>query len=151
LFRITVSHVLLARALSILTHIRVIALRKLENYSIWTYVVGSLSRLLVGRNIFSTFSMITRTGDLCMVFSSKATFSHYLKTEAFLELTVCCGEEPELTAGKMGAHLASKGIMLQHSTVTIVPSPMHISKTGRASITLGHLRKVDRLSLLTPA
>jgi len=46
-------------------------------------------------------------------------FSHYLKTEAFLErssaavvLTVRCGGELELTVGKMGAHFTSKGITL---------------------------------------
>ena len=49
-------------------------------------------------------------------------FSQYLKTEAFLErsndamvLTVRCGGELELTAGKMGAHFASKGITLQRT------------------------------------
>ena len=49
-------------------------------------------------------------------------FSHYLKTEAFLQrssaavvLTVHCGGELELTAGKMGAHLTSKGITLQRT------------------------------------
>ena len=49
-------------------------------------------------------------------------FSHYLKTEAFLErsrnakvLTVRCGGELELTAGKMGAHFATKGITLQRT------------------------------------
>ena len=49
-------------------------------------------------------------------------FSYYVKTEAFLErsnaavvLTVRCGGELELTAGKMGAHLASKGITLQRT------------------------------------
>ena len=49
-------------------------------------------------------------------------FSHYLKTEAFLQrssvavvLTVRCGGELELTAGKMGAHLTSKGITLQRT------------------------------------
>ena len=49
-------------------------------------------------------------------------FSHYQKTEAFLErsrnakvLTVRCGGELELTAGKMGAHFASKGITLQRT------------------------------------
>jgi hypothetical protein len=49
-------------------------------------------------------------------------FSHYLKTEAFLEcsvsavvLAIRCGGELELTAGKMGAHLVSKGITLQRT------------------------------------
>ena len=49
-------------------------------------------------------------------------FSYFLKTEAFLErssaatvLSVRCGGELELTAGKMGAHLASKGITLQRT------------------------------------
>ena len=49
-------------------------------------------------------------------------FSHYLKTEAFLEqasaavvVTVRCGGELELTSGKMGAHLTSKGITLQRT------------------------------------
>ena len=49
-------------------------------------------------------------------------FTHYLKTEAFLErssaakvLTVRCGGELELTSGKMGAHLTSKGIALQRT------------------------------------
>ena len=49
-------------------------------------------------------------------------FSHYLKMEAFLErssgavvLTVRCGGELELTAGKMGAHFTSKGITLQRT------------------------------------
>ena len=49
-------------------------------------------------------------------------FSHYLKTEAFLErsagftvLTIRCGGELELTAGPMGAHIASKGIILQRT------------------------------------
>ena len=49
-------------------------------------------------------------------------FSSYLKTEAFLErssaavvLTVRCGGELELTAGKMGAHFTSKGITLQRT------------------------------------
>ena len=50
---------------------------------------------------------------------SKA-FSHYLTTEAFLErsnaivvLAICCGGELELTTGRMGDHLASKGIIVQ--------------------------------------
>jgi hypothetical protein len=50
------------------------------------------------------------------------TFDCYLKTEAFLErstsavvLTVRSGGELELTAGKMGAHLASKGIVSQRT------------------------------------
>ena len=49
-------------------------------------------------------------------------FPHYLKTEAFLEcttglavLTIRCGSELELTAGSMGAHISSKGIVLQHT------------------------------------
>ena len=49
-------------------------------------------------------------------------FSHYLKTEAYLVrssaavvLTVRCGGELELMAGKMGAHFASKGITLQRT------------------------------------
>ena len=49
-------------------------------------------------------------------------FSHYLATEAFLErshgisvLSIRCGGELELTAGKMGAHLASKGIVVQRT------------------------------------
>jgi hypothetical protein len=49
-------------------------------------------------------------------------FSCYLKTEAFLEhssaamiLTVRCGGELELTAGKMGTHFTSKGIALQRT------------------------------------
>jgi hypothetical protein len=49
-------------------------------------------------------------------------FSHYLATEAFLErsngvhvLTIRCGGELELTAGKMGTHLASKGIVVQRT------------------------------------
>ena len=47
-------------------------------------------------------------------------FAHYLKTEAFLVqsnaalvLAVRCGGELELTAGQMGDHFASKGIVLQ--------------------------------------
>ena len=49
-------------------------------------------------------------------------FSHYLVTEAFLDhssglpvLTIQCGGELELTAGKMGTHIASKGIVVQHT------------------------------------
>ena len=49
-------------------------------------------------------------------------FPHYLRTEALLEhslgtlvLTVRCGGELELTAGKMGDHFTSKGINLQHT------------------------------------
>jgi Reverse transcriptase (RNA-dependent DNA polymerase)/GAG-pre-integrase domain len=49
-------------------------------------------------------------------------FSFYAKTEAFLErssaaivLTVHCGGELELTAGKMGVHFASKGITVQRT------------------------------------
>ena len=49
-------------------------------------------------------------------------FSHYLTTEAFLErshgvvvLTIRCGGELELTAGRMGTHLASKGIVVQRT------------------------------------
>ena len=43
-------------------------------------------------------------------------------TEAFLEhssgvpvLAIWCGGELELTAGKMGTHIASKGIVVQHT------------------------------------
>ena len=49
-------------------------------------------------------------------------FSHYLSTEAFLERskgvlvrTIRCGGELELTAGKMGAHFTSKGIVVQRT------------------------------------
>ena len=49
-------------------------------------------------------------------------FVHYLQTEAFLArsnaalvLTVRCGGELELTAGRMGDHFASKGIVLQRT------------------------------------
>ena len=49
-------------------------------------------------------------------------FVHYLKTEAFLVrsnaalvLAVRCGGELELTAGQMGDHFASKGIVLQRT------------------------------------
>ena len=49
-------------------------------------------------------------------------FGYYLKTEAFLErshatvvLTIRCGGELELTAGKMGDHLTSKGIVVQRT------------------------------------
>ena len=49
-------------------------------------------------------------------------FLHYLQMEAFLKrssgalvLTVRCGGELELTAGKMGAHFTSKGIVLQRT------------------------------------
>jgi hypothetical protein len=49
-------------------------------------------------------------------------FSSYRKTEAFLErsnairiLTIRCGGELELTAGKMGDHFASKGIIVQRT------------------------------------
>ena len=49
-------------------------------------------------------------------------FSCYLSMEAFLErsngivvLTIRCGGELELTAGHMGEHLASKGIVVQHT------------------------------------
>ena len=51
-------------------------------------------------------------------------FLHYWTTEAFLErsnvvcvLAIRCGGELELTAGKMGEHLISKGIVVQR-TVT---------------------------------
>ena len=49
-------------------------------------------------------------------------FSHYKVTEAFLECSngvivkaVCCSGEVELTIGQMGAHLTSKGIVVQHT------------------------------------
>ena len=49
-------------------------------------------------------------------------FSFYIKTEAFLArssaaivLTVRCGGELELTAGKLGAHFTSKGITVQRT------------------------------------
>jgi hypothetical protein len=49
-------------------------------------------------------------------------FSHYRTTEAFLErsnavvvLNIRCGGELELTAGKMGDHFASKGIVVQRT------------------------------------
>ena len=49
-------------------------------------------------------------------------FSCYLSTEAFLErsngvvvLTIRCGGELELTAGRMGDHLTSKGIVVQRT------------------------------------
>ena len=49
-------------------------------------------------------------------------FSHYLTAEAFLErshsivvLAIRCGGELELTAGQMGNHLASKGIVVQRT------------------------------------
>jgi hypothetical protein len=49
-------------------------------------------------------------------------FQSYLATEAFLErsnatvvLSVRCGGELELTAGQMGAHFTSKGIVLQRT------------------------------------
>ena len=53
-------------------------------------------------------------------------FPHYLSTEAFLEhshatcvLTICCGGELELTAGRMGSHFFSKEIVVQR----MVPYP----------------------------
>jgi hypothetical protein len=59
---------------------------------------------------------------LLLAFVIRDTFFHYLATEAFLErssgvhvLTVRCGGELELTAGKMGAHLTSKGIIVQRT------------------------------------
>ena len=49
-------------------------------------------------------------------------FTHYRSTEAFLErsnnvrvLAIQCGGELELTAGKMGEHLISKGIVVQRT------------------------------------
>jgi hypothetical protein len=49
-------------------------------------------------------------------------FTRYRATEAFLERskgvvvkTIRCGGELELTAGKMGAHLTSKGIVVQRT------------------------------------
>ena len=49
-------------------------------------------------------------------------FSHYLTAEAFLErshsivvLAICRSGELELTAGQMGNHLASKGIVVQRT------------------------------------
>lgn len=49
-------------------------------------------------------------------------FQSYLAAEAFLEcssvtvvLSVRCGGELELTAGQMGAHFLSKGIILQQT------------------------------------
>ena len=49
-------------------------------------------------------------------------FTHYQSTKAFLEcsnnvtvLAIRCGGELELTAGKMGEHLVSKGIVVQHT------------------------------------
>jgi hypothetical protein len=49
-------------------------------------------------------------------------YSHYLTTEAFLErsngvvvLAIRCGGELELTAGRMGDYLASKGIIVQRT------------------------------------
>ena len=49
-------------------------------------------------------------------------FAHYLKTEAFLIrsnsaliMSIRCGGELELTAGRMGDHLTSKGIVLQQT------------------------------------
>ena len=49
-------------------------------------------------------------------------FTHYLTTEAFLArstgaivLTIRCGGELELTAGRMGTHLTTKGIALQRT------------------------------------
>ena len=49
-------------------------------------------------------------------------FSHYKFTEAFLEQsnrvivkTIRCGGKLELTAGKMGVHLVSRGIMVQRT------------------------------------
>ena len=59
------------------------------------------------------------TFGLCL---KNDVFKYYLVTEAFLErsnaaviLTVCCGGELELTAGKMGTHFISKGIVLQQT------------------------------------
>ena len=61
-------------------------------------------------------------GFTCGLRLKSDAFSHYLKTEAFLErssaavvTTVRCGGELELTAGKMGSHFTSKGITLQRT------------------------------------
>ena len=66
-------------------------------------------------------------------------FAHYLKMEAFLArsnaalvLTVRCGSELELTAGRMGEHLTSTAHLVKFSTnrrKTALPYPTKSDKT----------------------
>ena len=73
------------------------------------------------------FSLLDDRSNWGFVFGLKLkndAFSCYLKTEAFLErftsavvLTVRCGGELELTAGPMGSHLSSKGIVVQRAVL----------------------------------
>src|ERR1700678_2943715 len=71
------------------------------------------------------FSILDNKSNWGFTFGLKLksdAFSCYLSTEAFLErsngvivLTVRCGGELELTAGRMGDHLTSKGIVVQRT------------------------------------
>ena len=78
-------------------------------------------------------------------------FSFYRTTEAFLErscavtiLNVRCGGELELTAGQMGDHFTSKGIVVQRTV------PYAHQQTVKVNAILGLLKRVVRLYLLTP-
>ena len=71
------------------------------------------------------FNILDDKLNWCFTFSlclKSDMFSHYKVTEAFLEhsngvimKTIRCGGELELTAGKMGAHLVSRGIVVQRT------------------------------------
>ena len=71
------------------------------------------------------FNILDDKMNFVFTFSIKLksnAFTHYRLTEAFLErsnnirvLAIRCGGELELTAGRMGEHLASKGIVVQRT------------------------------------
>jgi hypothetical protein len=71
------------------------------------------------------FNILDDKSNFAFTFGIKLksdAFTHYRSTEAFLErsndvrvLTIRCGGELELTAGKMGEHLVSKGIVIQRT------------------------------------
>ena len=74
------------------------------------------------RHFFSILDDKSNFGFTFGLHLKSDAFSHYLATEAFLErssavrvLAIRCGGELELTAGQMGKHLASTGIVVQRT------------------------------------
>ena len=117
-----VSLVSLVKALNVPILFMDTVLRRLENSFIWTSVDHFLSKRPVEKYFFNILDDKSNWGFTFGLRLKSDAFKAYLTTKAFLErsnaaviLTVHCGGELELTAGQMGMHFASKGVVLQRT------------------------------------
>jgi hypothetical protein len=126
------SHVSSRRACNTPMLTKATGLLRSENSFTWIFADLILLKVPMGRNTFVLSLMISLMSVLQSVASEKQHISYYKKTKAFIEQSTGCKIKAiwvdgalELTAGRMGNHLASRASLSRRQYLT------HIHRLGR--------------------